>query len=68
MRTLSGAAIKNAREVFKFAQNNSPLKRSVSLQEIGNTTTYLVSDLSTAVTGEILYVDCGYNIMGMPGI
>ena len=68
MRTLSGAAIKNAREVLKFAQKNSPLKRSVSLQEIGNTTTYMVSDLSTAITGEILYVDCGYNIMGMPGI
>jgi len=68
MRTLSGAGIKNAREILKFAQNNSPLKRNVSLQELGNTTTYLVSDLSTAVTGETLYVDCGYNIMGMPGI
>ena len=68
MRTLSGAAIKNAREVFKFAQNNSPLKRNVSLQELGNATTYLISDLSTAVTGETLYVDCGYNIVGMPGI
>ena len=68
MRTLSGAAIKNSREVLKFAQKNSPLKRSVSLNELGNTTTYLVSDLSSAVTGEIIYVDCGYNIMGMPGI
>ena len=68
MRTLSGAAIKNSREVFKFTQKNSPLKRSVSLDELGNATTYLVSDLSSAVTGEIIYVDCGYNIMGMPGI
>ena len=68
MRTLSGAAITNAREVFKFAQNNSPLKRNVTLNELGNTAIYLVSDLSSAVTGEVLYVDCGYNIMGMPAI
>ena len=68
MRTLSGAGIKNAREVYKFAQKNSPLQRSVSLKEIGNTAKYLVSDLSSAVTGEILYVDCGYNIMGMPSL
>ena len=68
MRTLSGAAITNAREVFKFAQYNSPLKRNVTLNELGNTAIYLVSDLSSAVTGEVLYVDCGYNIMGMPGI
>ena len=68
MRTLSGAAVKNATAIFNFSSKNSALKRSVNLNELGNATTYLVSDLSTAVTGETLYVDCGYNIMGMPGI
>ena len=66
MRTLSGAAIGNAREVFNYTKKNSPLKRNVDLEEIGNTAVYLASDLSSAVTGEILYVDCGYNILGMP--
>ena len=65
MRTLSGAAISNAREVYNFAQKNSPLGRSVTLEEIGNTALYLVSNLSSAVTGEIIYVDSGYNIIGM---
>jgi len=66
MRTLSGAAIKNSREIYNFSKENSPLRRSVELEEIGNTAIYLLSDLSTAVTGEILFVDCGYNIIGMP--
>ncbi len=66
MRTLAGAAIANAREVFKFTEENSSLKRNVMLDEIGNAAMYLVSDLSSAVTGEIHYVDCGFNIIGMP--
>ena len=66
MRTLSGAAIKNSREIYNFAKDNSPLKRNVSLEELGNTSAYLISDLSSAVTGEVLFVDCGYNIIGMP--
>ena len=66
MRTLAGAAISNAREVFKFTNDNSSLKRNVNLEELGNSALYLVSDLSTAITGEIHYVDCGFNIVGMP--
>ena len=66
MRTLAGAAIANAREVYNYTQKNSALKRNVELHEIGNTALYLVSDLSRAVTGEIHYVDCGFNIIGMP--
>ena len=66
MRTLAGAAIANSREVFKYTQKNSALKRNVSLEELGNTALYFVSDLSNAVTGEIHYVDCGFNIKGMP--
>ena len=66
MRTLAGAAISNAREVFKYTNDNSSLKRNVNLEELGNSTLYLVSDLSSAITGEIHYVDCGFNIIGMP--
>ena len=66
MRTLAGAAIANAREVFKYTNDNSSLKRNVSLEELGNSALYLVSDLSSAITGEIHYVDCGFNIIGMP--
>ena len=66
MRTIAGAAINNAREVFKFTEANSALKRNVQLDEIGNSALYFVSDLSSAVTGEVHYVDCGFNIIGMP--
>ena len=66
MRTLAGAAIANAREVFKYTEDNSPLKRNVSLNELGNSSLYLISDLSNAVTGEVHYVDSGFNIKGMP--
>ena len=66
MRTLAGAAIANAREVFKYTNDNSSLKRNVNLEELGNSSLYLVSDLSSAMTGEIHYVDCGFSIVGMP--
>ena len=66
MRTLAGAAISNAREVYNYTQIHSALKRNVELEEIGNTALYFVSDLSNAVTGEIHYVDCGFNIVGIP--
>tara|TARA_Y100000590_G_scaffold427580_1_gene537899 strand:+ start:5290 stop:6063 length:774 start_codon:yes stop_codon:yes gene_type:complete len=65
MRTLAGAAIANAREVYKYTEENSSLKRNVLLEELGNSALYFVSNLSTAVTGEIHYVDCGFNITGM---
>ena len=66
MRTLAGAAIANARKVYKYTNDNSSLKRNVDLEELGNSALYLVSDLSSAITGEIHYVDCGFNIVGMP--
>ena len=66
MRTLAGAAIAKAREVYKYTEQNSPLQRNVYLEELGNAALYLVSDLSKAVSGEIHYVDCGFNIVGMP--
>ena len=66
MRTMAGAAIAKAREVYKYTEKNSPLRRNVRLEELGNTALYFVSDLSKAVSGEIHYVDCGFNIIGMP--
>ncbi len=66
MRTLAGSAIANAREVYKYTEKNSALKRNVKLEELGNSALYLISDMSKGVTGEVHYVDCGFNIVGMP--
>jgi len=65
MRTLAGSAIGSARFVFKWQGENAPLRRNVTLEDVGGAGVYLLSDLSTAVTGEVLYVDCGYNAVGM---
>jgi enoyl-[acyl-carrier protein] reductase I len=66
VRTLAGAGIADARLMFNYQRAHSPLRRSVELEEIGGSTLYLLSDLSKGVTGEIHYVDCGYNIISMP--
>ncbi len=65
MKTLAGSAIANARYTFKTAERTSALNGSVELEEIGHTSVYLLSDMSTAVTGETHYVDCGFRSMGM---
>ena len=67
MRTLAGAVIGSARTTYKYSQLTAPLGRGVELEELGGTALYLLSDLSGAVTGEIHYVDCGFNAVGMPG-
>ncbi|AKK20193.1 enoyl-ACP reductase FabI [Candidatus Liberibacter africanus] len=66
VRTLAGASISNGRDIASWSQEHSPLKNSVSLDDIGNSALYLLSHLSNGVTGEIHYVDCGYNIIAMP--
>ncbi|CTQ56983.1 Enoyl-[acyl-carrier-protein] reductase [NADH] FabI [Roseibium album] len=66
VRTLAGAGISDARLMFNFQKRNSPLCKTVSLEEIGGTGLYLLSDLSGGVTGEVHFVDSGYNIMSMP--
>ena len=66
VRTLAGAGITDARLMFNFQKRHAPLRRSVSIEEIGNAGLYLLSDLSSGVTGEIHYVDSGYNIVSMP--
>lgn len=66
MRTLAGAVIGGARKTFKYNTLTAPLRRPVELEELGGTGLYLLSDLSSAVTGEVHYVDCGFNAVGMP--
>ena len=66
MRTLAGAVIGSARKTFKYNILTAPLRKSVDLEELGGTGLYLLSDLSSAVTGEVHYVDCGFNAVGMP--
>ena len=66
MRTLSGAGVGGAREIYNYAEKHSPLKGHLSLDNVGSAGLYLLSDLSKGVTGEIHYVDLGYNIIGMP--
>jgi len=66
IRTLAGAGINDARYMFAFQQRHSPLGRGVSLEDLGGAGLYLLSDLSTGVTGEIHFVDSGYNIIAMP--
>ncbi len=68
MRTLAGSAIGDARMVFKWTRMHSALKRNIELDEIGGAALYLLSDLSAGVTGEIHYVDAGYNTIGMPRV
>jgi enoyl-[acyl-carrier protein] reductase I len=66
IRTLAGAGIGDARAMFAFQQRHSPLGRGVSLEDLGGSALYLLSDMSGGVTGEIHFVDCGYNIISMP--
>src|SRR5437762_3769644 len=66
IRTLAGSGIGDARAMFSFQQKHSPLGRGVSLDELGGSALYLLSDLSGGVTGEIHYVDSGYNVISMP--
>ena len=66
MRTLAGSAVGDARMVFKWNKSHSPLKRSVELNHVGGAALYLLSDLSGGVTGEVHFVDAGFNVVGMP--
>ncbi len=67
IRTLAASGIKDMRKFLDHVEKNAPLRRNVTIEEVGNVAAFLCSDLASAVTGEITYVDCGYNIMGMTG-
>jgi enoyl-[acyl-carrier protein] reductase I len=66
MRTLAGAGISDARSIYNYQGEHAPLKRTPTLDEVGGAGLYLLSPLSGAVTGEVHYVDCGYNVVAMP--
>jgi enoyl-[acyl-carrier protein] reductase I len=66
MRTLAGAAVGDARTVFKWNKAHAPLKKTVDLNHVGGAALYLLSDLAGGVTGEVHFVDSGFNVIGMP--
>jgi enoyl-[acyl-carrier protein] reductase I len=65
IKTLAASGIGDFRYILKWNQHNAPLRRNVTLEEVGGSGVYLLSDLATGVTGETHHVDCGYNIVGM---
>src|ERR687884_1476012 len=65
IKTLAASGIGDFRYILKWNELNSPLRRTVSIDEVGETAVYLLSDMSRAVTGEVHHVDCGYHIVGM---
>lgn len=68
VKTLAAAGIGDFRYTLKWNQFNSPLKRNTSLEDVGGAGVYLLSDLASGVTGEVHYVDSGYNVIGMKSI
>lgn len=68
MKTLAASGIGDFRKILHWNRDNAPLRRNVLLEEVGNSGLYLLSPLSTAVTGEVHYVDCGYHVVGMKAI
>jgi enoyl-[acyl-carrier protein] reductase I len=66
MRTLAGSAIADARFVFGWSRDHAPLMRNVQLEEVGRSGLYLLSELAAGVTGEVVFVDAGYNTVGIP--
>jgi enoyl-[acyl-carrier protein] reductase I len=68
IKTLAASGIGDFRFMLKWNEAHAPMKKNVTIEEVGNSGMYLLSDLSSAVTGEIHYVDNGYNIMGMPAV
>ena len=68
IKTLAASGVGDFRLILKWNQYNAPLKRNVTTEDVGRSSLYLLSDLAQAVTGEIHYVDCGYNIIGMKAL
>lgn len=68
IKTLAASGISDFSFMLKWNSAHAPLKKNVTIEEVGNSGMYLVSPLSSGVTGEIHYVDCGFNIMGMPSV
>lgn len=65
IKTLSAKGVKDFDSMLKVVEQKAPLRRCVTIEDIGNAATFLLSDMSQAITGEILFVDSGYNILGL---
>ncbi len=65
IRTLAAAGINDFRKMLEHVEKNAPLRRNVSIEDVGNTAAFLCSDLASGITGEIVYVDSGYHTIGM---
>ena len=68
IKTLAAAGIQNFRKMLDHVEQNAPLRRSVTIDEVGNAAAFLCSDLASGITGEVTYVDAGYNTLGMTGL
>lgn len=68
LKTLAASAIGDFRYIFKWNQHNSPLRRNITQQDVAGAGLYLISDLSSGVTGEVHHVDCGYHVVGMKNV
>ncbi|MGS4885182.1 enoyl-ACP reductase FabI [Roseibium sp.] len=68
IKTLAASGIGDFRYILKWNEYNSPLRRSVTIEEVGDSALFLLSDLGRGVTGEVQHVDCGYNIVGMKAV
>jgi enoyl-[acyl-carrier protein] reductase I len=66
MKTLAGAAIGGARATFRHTEANSPMRQNATLEAIGGTAVWLCSDYGACTTGEVVHVDCGFHVLGMP--
>ena len=68
IKTLAAAGIGGFSKILHFVEKNAPLRRNVTIEEVGNVAAFLCSDLASGITGEVTYVDAGYNTLGMTGI
>jgi len=68
IKTLAAAGVGNLRKMLSHVEAHAPLRRNVTIEDVGNVGAFLCSDLAAGVTGEVTYVDCGYNILGMAGM
>ena len=68
IKTLAASGIGDFRYILKWNEYNSPMKRNVTLNDVGGSAVYLLSDMSTGVSGETHHVDCGYHVVGMKAI
>ena len=68
IKTLAAAGIGDFRYILKWNENNAPLRRGITVEEVGDAAVYLLSDLSRGVTGEVHHVDCGYHVVGMKAV